>query len=75
VLLAAQAALYRYFLHDRALYDRFTAIASSQAMGIEELLMVIGTLEARALGLYRQNAGRVRIPQPAYSGRREKITL
>ena len=54
VLLQAEANLYQTWVRDRAAYDQYTAIASSQAMDIETLLTIIGNLEIRARTQYRQ---------------------
>lgn len=44
----AQAALYDYLTNDRAAYDQWTGIASSQAMPLTDLMRVINAYEMRA---------------------------
>jgi hypothetical protein len=61
VMLMAQAVMYEFFLRHRALYDQYTAIASMQAMTLEELQVLIRDLEARARLDYES---RRRLPQP-----------
>jgi len=61
VMLMAQAVMYEFFIRHRALYDQYTAIASMQAMTLEELQILIRDLEARARLDFES---RRRVPQP-----------
>jgi len=70
VMLMAQAVMYEFFLRHRALYDQYTAIASMQAMTLEELQVLIRDLEARARLDYDS---RRRLPQPTGRNLRRPI--
>ena len=63
VELMAQAVLYETFLRHRALYDQYTAIASIQALGLDDLQTLIRDLEARARLAYTA-ANKPSLPRP-----------
>lgn len=62
-VLQAQASLYGYLIHDRATYNQFTALVSSQAMPMKDMLMLISSYEARARIAFTR-VRPVREPQP-----------
>ena len=70
VMLMAQAVMYEFFIRHRALYDQYTAIASMQAMTLEELQILIRDLEARARLDYES---RRRAPPPTGRSLRRPI--
>lgn len=63
VMLLSQAVMYEGFLRHRALYDQYTAIASMQQLGLDEVQMLIRDLEARA-NLAYHNLRKGRLPAP-----------
>lgn len=65
-MLLAQAVMYEFFLRHRALYEQYTAMASMQALGLDDLQLLIRDLEARARLDYE---ARVRSAAPQFVGR------
>lgn len=55
VMLQAQAVMYEFWLRHRALYEQYTALASMQALSLEDLQLLIRDLEGRALSARRRN--------------------
>lgn len=72
VMLMAQAAMYETWIRDRATYDQYTAIASNQAMPLEDLQVLIRDLEGRARIAWKHAAPR-RLPKPARARLRKPI--
>jgi hypothetical protein len=68
VVISAEAAMYHYWLRDRAVYDKFTAIASRQYMTMKELLQLINTLEAQA-AMFRRSLIDTELANPANTSR------
>ena len=48
IMAKAQAAMYEFFLKNRAVYDQYTAIASEQAMSVGDLLGLSRAMEDKA---------------------------
>lgn len=70
VMLLSQAIMYEFFVRDRALYERFTAIASVQSLDLGDLMNLIASFEARAeLAHSRERKS----PAPVQSGRRRPL--
>lgn len=63
IMLMAQAVMYEYWMRHRALYDQYTAMASMQAMSLEDLQLLVRDLESRAMLAWSQR-GQRQIPAP-----------
>jgi len=70
VMLQAQASMYEFWITHRVQYEQYTAIASMQALSLEELQLLIRDLEARAAVARRRNR---RLPPPAAGKLRRRI--
>ncbi len=70
VMLQAQANMYAYFIRHRAMYEQYTAIASQQALGLDDLQVLIRELEGRAR---RARRSQRRLPPPSGTKRRRPI--
>lgn len=48
IMESAQATMYEFWVRNRALYDQYTAIASEQAMSVQDLIALSAAHEAKA---------------------------
>jgi len=75
IMLMAQAVMYEHWLRDRALYDQYTAVASLQALPMDDLQTLIRDLEARARMAYSALLTGRKLPRPAKGRLRKEIKL
>lgn len=72
IMLLSQAVFYEFMIRDRASYDQYTAIASVQAMPMEDLQVLIRDLEGRARVSWDHATTR-RLPPPSRGTLRKPI--
>lgn len=70
MMLQAQASMYEFWITHRMQYEQYTAIASMQALNVEDLQLLIRDFEARAAVARRRNR---RLPPPSAGKRRRAI--
>ena len=71
VILQAQANMYQIWIRQRALYDQYVGIASTQSISMDDILALVANLEMRARMANQQD---VTIPKPVPAApRRRKV--